>query len=320
MEILPSACPLDCPDACSLEVGVEAGRIARIDGSRVNPLTEGYICAKVRRFGDHVYSTQRLLHPGVREGGKGEGRFSRVSWDEALDRVVARMRTIREARGGEAILPFSYGGSNGFLSQDTTDARLFFRLGASRLARTVCAAPSRAAAGALYGRMAGVSLTDYVHARLIVLWGTNPHATGIHLVPIIRRARALGAKLVVIDPRRTRLAEESDLHLAVRPGTDLPVALSIIRWLFESDGADLKFLGGHATGVEELRRRAEPWTLERAASTSGLPAGDLERLARLYVETHPAVIRCGWGPERSAPSWRCRPWPGSLASAEAGTR
>ena len=299
MEILPSACPLDCPDACSLEVGVEAGRIARIDGSRVNPLTEGYICAKVRRFGDHVYSTQRLLHPGVREGGKGEGRFSRVSWDEALDRVVARMRTIREARGGEAILPFSYGGSNGFLSQDTTDARLFFRLGASRLARTVCAAPSRAAAGALYGRMAGVSLTDYVHARLIVLWGTNPHATGIHLVPIIRRARALGAKLVVIDPRRTRLAEESDLHLAVRPGTDLPVALSIIRWLFESDGADLKFLGGHATGVEELRRRAEPWTLERAASTSGLPAGDLERLARLYVETHPAVIRCGWGPERN---------------------
>ncbi|HMC82026.1 MAG TPA: molybdopterin-dependent oxidoreductase [Candidatus Polarisedimenticolia bacterium] len=299
MQTLKSACPLDCPDACSLEVRIEEGRITSIDGSRVNPLTEGYICAKVRRFADHVYSADRLLSPGLRDGPKGEGRFRKASWDEALSLVAERMATVRRSAGGEGILPFSYGGSNGLLSQDTTDARLFHRLGASRLARTVCAAPSRAAAGALYGRMPGVALQDYLHAKLIVVWGTNPSVSGIHLVPILRKARERGAKLVVVDPRRTPVAQGADLHLALRPGTDLPVALSLIRWLFAHDRADLPFLSAHATGTEELRRRVEPWTPERAGSIAGLEAGQIESLARLYAETSPAAIRCGWGPERN---------------------
>lgn len=299
LRTLPGACPLDCPDSCSLDVQVEDGRVVKIDGSQVNPYTQGYICAKVRRFPDLLYGEGRLLHPAVRRGAKGEGRFERISWDEALNLAAARLREARERFGGESILPFSYGGSNGLLTQDTTDARLFYRLGASRLARTVCAAATTRAAMGLYGKMPGVALPDYVHARLIVLWGVNPSATGIHLVPVLQEAQRNGARLVVVDPRRTQLAKKADLHLAPRPGTDLPVALSVLRWLFETGRADLAFLAEHATGAEELRARALPWTFERAAAVSGVPVEDLERFAALYAESSPAVVRAGWGFERN---------------------
>ncbi len=301
-EILPSACPLDCPDTCSLEVTVTGGRVAKLEGTRLNPLTDGFICSKVRRFPRHLYGDERLLHPLVRRGAKGTGDpadFERLSWDDALELLARRLRETRDRHGGEAILPLSYGGSNGYLTQDTTDARLFRRLGASRLARTVCAAPSTSAAAGLYGKMPGVALTDFVHSRLIVVWGANPSASGIHLVPIIHEARRRGAKLVVVDPRRTPLAKKADLHLSLRPGTDLPVALSLIRWLFDSGRADDDFLAAHATGADELRRRAEPWTFERAAGVAGVDAAQIERLGRLWADSDPAVMRCGWGPERN---------------------
>ena len=268
-------------------------------GSRVNPLTGGYICAKVRRLPEHVHGSARVLYPGLRKGAKGDGRFRRISWEEALGLVAEKMKTLHAAGAGEGILPVSYGGSNGYLSQDTTDARLFSRLKASRLARTVCAAPSGRAAMGLYGKMPGIALHDYAAAKLIVLWGVNPSVSGIHLVPFIQEAQRQGAKLVVVDPRRTKLGQRADLHLAVRPGTDLPVALSIIGWLFQSGRADERFLAAHATGVEELRRRAAPWNFERAANVAGLAAEDLERFGRLYADSSPAAIRCGWGVERN---------------------
>ncbi len=298
-QILPSVCPLDCPDACSLEVRVEGGRAVEVRGSRVNPVTAGFICAKVRRFPEHVYGPRRIRFPGVREGPKGEGRFRRVSWDEALDLVASRMKDLTARGEGERILPFCYGGSNGYLSQDAVDARLFGRLCASRLARTVCAAPSGRAATGLYGRMPGTALQDYRHSRLVVLWGVNPSVSGIHLVPYLQEAQRRGGLLAVIDPRRTRLAERADLHIAPHPGTDLPLALAVIRWLFENRRADEDFLSTHATGVEELRRRASPWTLDAAARTARVPAAQIERLARMYAESSPAVIRCGWGLERN---------------------
>jgi anaerobic selenocysteine-containing dehydrogenase len=294
-----SACPLDCPDACSLEVRVEEGRVVKVEGTRLNPVTGGYICSKVRRLPEHLYGPDRILHPARRVGPKGAGAFERISWDEALDLAAAKMREARERHGGEAILPFYYGGSNGLLTQDTTDARLFYRLGASRLARTVCAVATGRAATGLYGKMAGVAFTDFPVARLIVLWGVNPSASGIHLVPIIQEAQRQGARLVVIDPRRTNLAKKADLHLAPRPGTDLPLALSVIRWLFAEGKADLDFLAAHATGGDELRRRAEGWTFARAAVATGVPAAEIERFARLYAESSPAVVRCGWGLERN---------------------
>lgn len=297
--VVGTACPLDCPDSCTLAVTVKHGRLVSIDGSRRNPVTGGFICAKVRKFGDRVYGPDRLRYPAVREGRKGIGGFARVSWDEALDLLVARMREATRRHGGASILPVSYGGSNGLLTQDNLDAQLWRRLGASRLLRSLCAAPTGAANMALYGKMASVTYQDYVHASLIVLWGVNPSASGIHLVPYVRAAQRRGARLVVVDPRTTPLARLADLHLPVRPGTDVAVALALHRHLFANGLADEAFLRGHTTGADRLRERAEPWTMERAAEAAGLDAGALETFARWWAESSPALVRCGWGLERN---------------------
>ncbi|MPY86507.1 MAG: molybdopterin-dependent oxidoreductase [Luteitalea sp.] len=294
-----TACPLDCPDACSLAASVEGNRVVKIEGSRRNSVTRGFICAKVRRFGERVSHPQRLSHPALRTGPKGRGAFQRVDWRDAIETIARRIEDVRRDWGGEAILPFSYGGSNGLLTQDTTDRDLFRRLGASRLARTVCAAPTGAAHAAMYGKMPGVAYDDYLHARLIVIWGANPSISSIHLVPFIREAQRRGAKLVVVDPRRTQLARHADMHLAVRPGTDLPLALSIIRYLFETRHADEAFLAQHTTGADRLRAAATSWTFERAAHVCGVAAEQIAALAELYAATSPAVIRCGWGLERN---------------------
>jgi len=293
-----TACPLDCPDACTLDVTVEKGRVVKIDGGDANPVTRKYICAKVRRFGERLYGEDRLLYPAIRKGHKGQGTFSRVSWDEALDHIAERMARIRDTTGAQAILPFCYGGSNGLLTQDTNDATLFRAFGTSRLARTVCAAPTGAANLGLYGKMPAVTYADYPHARLIVLWGVNPAASGIHLIPYLREARKLGAKLVVIDPRTTSLARQADLHLAPRPGTDLPIALAVHRYLFEH-GVDERFLAEHTKGADALRARANEWTIERAAEQAEVDAAALERFAEMYRTTSPALVRCGWGLERN---------------------
>jgi anaerobic selenocysteine-containing dehydrogenase len=297
--VLETACPLDCPDSCSLAVTVSDGRVLEIDGSPLNAPTAGFICAKVRRFGDRVYGAARLQYPAVRSGSKGQGRFSRVSWDEALELIASRMLEIRDRWGGEAILPLSYGGSNGLLTQDTLDAVLFRRFGTSRLARTVCAAPTGVAAQALYGKMPCVTYEDYPEARLIILWGVNPSTSGIHLVPYVREAQRRGAKLAVIDPRTTPLARQANLHLAPRPGTDVVIALAIHRYLFTESWADAAFLSEHTKGADRLRERADPWTFERAAHVAGVSEAALRRLAEEYATASPALVRCGWGLERN---------------------
>lgn len=294
-----TACPLDCPDTCSLEVGVERGAIVSIDGSRRNPLTDGYICGKVRRFGERVYGDARLTAPLVRRGRRGDGEFRETSWDEALRTVAQRMIETRSRWGAEAVLPFSYGGSNGLLTQDTVDARLFREFGASRLARTVCALPTSTANQALYGKMPSVTPADYRHARLIVVWGANPSSSGIHLVPHIKAAQEAGAALVVVDPRRTNLARRADVHLAPRPGTDVAVALAVHRHLFEHGRADEAFLAAHAEGADRLRERCADWTFERAAEVADLDPELLGSFAEMYADISPAVIRCGWGIERN---------------------
>ena len=294
-----TACPLDCPDACSLSVTVRRGRVVKIDGSRKNPVTDGFICAKVRKFDELVYGPDRLLYPAVRKGRKGEGQFKRVTWDDALELVASKMREAKAQSGGASILPYSYGGSNGLLTQDNIDAQIWRRFGTSRLARTVCAAPTGAANAALYGKMASVTYQDYPEASVIILWGVNPSATGIHLIPYVRDAQARGAKLIVIDPRTTALAKSADIHLAVKPGTDVAVALALHRFLFANGFADDAFLREHTRGADQLRERAEPWTIERAADVAGIDPAALEQVARLYAERSPALIRCGWGLERN---------------------
>lgn len=294
-----TACPLDCPDACSLSVTIEGGRVAKIDGNHQAPVTDGYICGKVRGFHHRVYGPDRLLFPAVRKGGKGTGDFERVTWDEALDLIASKLAAARDRFGAESVLPYYYGGSNGLLTNELEDARFFRRFGASRLARTICAAPTSFAAKELYGKMGGVAYQDYADARLVVIWGCNPPASGIHLVSHVKQAQKAGARLVVVDPRRTPMAGHADLHLPVRPGTDVVVALAMIRELFAAGRADLAFLDAHATGVDALRAAAEPWTIERAADVAGVSAQALRQVSEWYGTISPAVIHCGWGQERN---------------------
>jgi anaerobic selenocysteine-containing dehydrogenase len=294
-----TACPLDCPDGCTLRVTLRGGRITRIDGSEENDITRGYICAKVRNFHQRVYGDDRLLHPAVRSGAKGTGATRRVSWGTALDQIASKIEEVTRDFGAEAILPLCYGGSNGLLTQDTTDAALFRRLGASRLLRTVCAAPTGAANLGLYGKMASTSYQDYPEAKLIVAWGVNPATSGIHLMPFLKEARDRGTTLIVIDPRATTLARQADLYLQPKPGTDLVIALAIHRFLFEEGHADAAFLEAHTSGADRLRERAKPWTFERAADTAGVPVDLLTRFAGLYASTSPALVKCGWGLERN---------------------
>lgn len=297
--MVETACPLDCPDSCSLRVSVEDGRVVGVDAGPASPTTGMFICGKVRRFTDHLYGEHRLLSPEIRDGAKGLGKFRKATWDEAMALIAERMQAARDEFGGESILPYSYGGSNGLVTHLSADADLWRALGTSRLARTVCAAPTGAAAQAMYGKMPGIAYEDYAEARLIVIWGANPSASGIHLVPFLKQAREAGAQVIVIDPRATALARQADLHLPVRPGTDLVLALGIARALFERGAVDETFLAAHATGVEAFRERAEPWTLDRVAAITGLPAAAIEAFVDRYATVRPSVIRCGWGLERN---------------------
>ncbi|HET9620963.1 MAG TPA: molybdopterin-dependent oxidoreductase [Kofleriaceae bacterium] len=299
MEIRHSACPLDCPDLCGLTVTVDDGRVIEVNGDHRGPLTDGFICGKVRKIADHLYGEDRITTPLLRTGAKGANQWRPITWDDALDRVASRLAEIRDRAGGEAILPYDYSGSNGWITAGGIAPRLFRRLGASNLAHTFCAAATTAASRGLYGVMPGVPLEDFAHAKLIVLWGVNPSATSIHLVPVIERAREAGAKLVVVDPRKTPLARRADLHLAVRPGTDLPVALAALHALFTRGHADRAFLAAHAAEVDELAARAARWSIEDAAREAQIAAADLDAFVELYAAAAPAVIRVGWGLERN---------------------
>ncbi len=298
--IADSVCPLDCPDTCSLAVTVEEGHVTAVDGSDRNPLTNGFICAKVRRFPERIYSPLRLLYPQRRVGSKGEGRFERVSWDEAVETIVHRFKRIIAEDGPEAILPYHYGGSNGVLNENGADARFFNRLGASDLLRTLCAATTGTVYRAMFGTMSGVPPEDYRFARAIILWGVNPSATNIHLVPHLRAAQKAGAFVAVVDPRRTPFARTAAVHLPIMPGTDVVLALAMINELIASGRNDERFLAERASGFEELAEAASAYPLARAAEICRVPADDIRTLVDAYAAASPAVIRCGWGIERSS--------------------
>ena len=300
MSVVPTTCLMDCPDTCALEVEVKDGAVVAIGGAVDHPTTRGFICSKIARYHRRLDHPDRLLYPLRRVGAKGEARFERISWDEAIALVTARFREVRERWGGEAILPYHYGGSNGLLSDGFVDDLYFARLGASRIAKTLCAAPAGAVATGMYGKMPGVAHEDFPAARAIVVWGANPKASQIHLVPFLKEAHRNGAFVAVVDPQRHFSAREIDLHLPVRPGTDLPVALAMIdRWRRQGRFDDA-FLAAHADGLESLLEHAGGWSVERAADEAGVEATAIERLADAYAEATPAVIRTGWGLERNA--------------------
>jgi anaerobic selenocysteine-containing dehydrogenase len=297
--VLDSVCPLDCPDTCSLAVTIDGGRITKVDGSQRNPLTAGFICAKVRRYPERVYSPLRLHTPQRRVGPKGKARFAPISWDEAIETIADRFKQIIAADGPEAILPYHYGGSNGVFGEGASDARFFNRLGASELLKTLCAAPTGTAYRAMYGTMGGVPPEDYRRARAIILWGVNPAATSVHLVPQVNAARRAGAFVAVIDPRRTPLARSASVHLQPLPGTDVVLALAMINELIRRGHADRAFIAAHVNGFDTLAAAAAEYPLRRAAEICDVRERDIAGLVEAYAAASPAVIRCGWGVERN---------------------
>ena len=294
-----TACPLDCPDTCSLEVTVEAGRITKVDAAPGNPLTQGFICQKVKRHAERVYGPDRVLSPLVRTGAKGSGEFHAVSWDDALDLVAARFRGALDAGGPGSLVPLLYNSSAGVLASAALTDRLFRRLGAAEVQETICAATAGEAWDEVFGRMLSADPLDVVHAAHVVVWGANPTVSNTHFPPLVQQARAAGARLTVVDPRRTAMAARADRHVAPLPGTDVVLALAMARHLSTQGLLDDAFLDQHASGVEELLAAADRWTLAAAADTCGVAAGDIAAFAEEYAALRPSFLRVGWGIERN---------------------
>jgi anaerobic selenocysteine-containing dehydrogenase len=301
-----AACPHDCPDACGVLITVEDGRATRIQGDPTHPVTRGFLCAKVAKYLDRVYSLDRVLYPMRRrknapkgEGHKGAGDFERISWDAALDQICERFRRIAKEFGPEAILPYSYGGTLGVLNGASMDRRFFHRLGASQLNRTICATAGGDALISVLGVKEGTEPEQFRHSRYILAWGANIHGANVHLWPFIEEARRAGAKLVVIDPYRTRTAACADWYLPIHPGTDVALALGMMHVILGENLHDADYVARHTLGFEELRKRVQGYPPERVAAWTGIAAADIVKLAREYATCRPAAIRVNYGVQRS---------------------
>ena len=302
-------CSLDCPDSCGVLVTVnDAGRAVRLEGDPNHPVTRGFLCGKVAKYLDRVYSPDRVLYPmrrrpGVPKGALKPGReheaFERISWDEALQTLAERLRQTAQVHGAESILPYSYAGTIGTLGYGSMDRRFFHRLGASQLDRTICATAGGEALLSVYGRKLGTDTEHFRHARLIIAWGANVHGNNIHLWPFIEEARRHGARLVVIDPYQTRTAKLADWHIAIHPGTDAALALGMMHVILREGLEDKAYIAAHTHGLEQLRERALEYPPERVAALTGLTASEVEALARAYATSRPSVIRLNYGVQRS---------------------
>jgi anaerobic selenocysteine-containing dehydrogenase len=299
METRHSVCALDCPDACALLVQVEEGKATRLRGDPDHPVTRGFLCGKVAQYLEREYSPQRLLYPQRRVGGKGEGRFERISWDEALATIAERLAAVARESGPEAVLPYSYAGTMGLLNGAGMDRRFFHRLGASRLDRTICSSAGGAALNATLGLRYGTEPEQFRHAKFILAWGANIHGTNVHLWPFIVEARRNGAKLVVIDPIRTRTAALADRHLRIHPGTDLALALGLAHVIIGEGLYDADYVARFTHGFDELRNLVRGYPPERVAAVTGIAADDIMQLAREYATTRPAAIRLNYGVQRT---------------------
>ncbi len=293
-------CPHDCPDTCVMTVAVEGDRAVSIGGDPEHRFTQGFLCAKVNQYLDRVYGADRLLHPLRRVGPKGSGRFERISWDEALDLVANRFREIGATHGAQAILPYSYAGNMGLLSYGSMDRRFFGALGASLLDRTICSSAGAAGYKATVGKSLGPDPEAVVEARLIVAWGANIVSSNVHLWPFIEEARRRGARLVTVDPFRSRTAEKSDQHLSLLPGSDGALALAMMHVIFRDGLEDADYLARYTVGAEALRERVVDWTPERAAAITGLAPEEIESFAREYGRTRPSLLRINYGLNRHA--------------------
>jgi anaerobic selenocysteine-containing dehydrogenase len=305
-KVVHAACPHDCPDACGVLITVEDGRATKIKGDPAHPVVQGFLCAKVAKYLDRVYSPDRVLYPMRRVGSKGPRgaadsihTWRRITWDEALEEITSRFKIITTEFGSEAILPFSFGGTLGMLNSASMDRRFFHRLGASQLARNICSAAGEAGLESVLGVKLGTEPEQFRHSRYIIAWAANIHGNNVHLWPFIEQARRQGAKLVVIDPYRTRTAACADWYLPINPGTDAALALAMMHVIIGEKLYDADYVERYTLGFEELRDKVKDYTPERAAKWTGIAASDIVKLAREYATTRPAVIRLNYGIQRS---------------------
>ncbi|MEP4146454.1 MAG: molybdopterin-dependent oxidoreductase [Halioglobus sp.] len=296
-----AVCPLDCADTCSLSIDVVDGKVDKVRGSNANPFTRGKICAKVATGLSHqVHGPDRLLTPLLRDGPKGAGAYRRASWDEALDTIHQRFKAIIEEHGAQAIAPLTYGGPMGLLAGGSMAERFFNRLGTSKInTTTLCTATSSAAWESVFGDVAGIAYDELQHSKLIVIWGNNITACNLHMINLLRRARKEGAKLVVVDPKRIRIADEADLHLGLMPGTDVVLAYAVAAELERIGGIDQAFLDQHVHGADQYLAEAQKYSVEEAAAICGIDAADIREFARMWRDLSPAAISVGVAPERN---------------------
>ena len=294
------ACPHDCPDTCSILTTVEDGKAIAVRGNPDHPFTRGRLCVKVNNYEERVYSDKRVLYPLMRVGPKGSKQFQRISWDEAIETIAKRWKSIIATDGAQAILPYSYLGTQGILNGLNVGDPLFNKLGATVSERTFCDSGSCTAYMMTIGPTPGVDPESFVHSKYILLWACNTLGTNSHHWPFIEQAKKAGAKLVVIDPVRTRTARLADWHIPIRPGTDAALALAMIHVIIKENLVDRDYIDKHTVGYDELAERASTYTPEFAAQETGIPVEDIVKLAREYATTPPAVVRIGVAVERHA--------------------
>jgi anaerobic selenocysteine-containing dehydrogenase len=296
-----ATCPHDCPDTCALLITVDDGVATEVKGDPDHPTTAGVLCAKVARYTERTYHPERLLHPMRRVGKKGEGKFERISWDQALDEIATRLSAIA-ARAPQAILPYSYCGTMGLVQGESMSMRFFHQLGASLLDRTICATAGATGYKYTIGASIGTDVEQFQDAKLIIIWGGNPIASNLHFWMRAQEAKRRGAKLIAIDPYRSLTAEKCHQHIALLPGTDAALALGMMHVLIREELLDLDYIARHTVGFDELKARAAEWTPERAAETCGISAQEVEGLAREYGQTarrgEPVAIRTNYGLQR----------------------
>ncbi len=296
-----ATCPHDCPDTCALLVTVEDGVATEVKGDPDHPTTAGVLCTKVSRYTERTYSPDRLLYPMRRAGKKGEGKFERISWEQALDEIAARLKPLA-ATEPEAILPYSYAGTMGLVQGESMSSRFFHKLGASLLDRTICATAGATGYKYTVGASIGTDIEQFQHARLLIIWGGNPIASNLHFWTRAQEAKRNGAKLIAIDPYRSLTAEKCHQHIALLPGTDAALALGLMHILVRDDLLDHEYIADYTIGFEELRQRVAEWTPERVAATCGITVEEVEGLARDYGATakrgEPVAIRMNYGVQR----------------------
>jgi anaerobic selenocysteine-containing dehydrogenase len=300
LEERPSVCTLDCPDTCSLTVTVDADRIVKVRGSEALPLTAGVVCNKVAHHTvPFVHGPQRLMHPMRRVGDKHSGKFEPISWNAALDLIYERVSAVIARHGREAVMPLNYAGPHGMLAMESMSARFFHKLGASQLyRRSMCGAVRTEAWTGTYGTVPGIGPEAASEAKLNVVWGNNATVANLHLVRNVRHAMRKGGRLVVVDPLRTKIAEQADLHIALRPGTDVILGFALAVELERIGAHDAAFIAANVHGYDEFMGLARPWPVERAAEECGVPADHIRQLATWMAEADPLVMALGNGLER----------------------